>query len=75
MKNIHTNIVRHPQSTRSQEPGGIVVDLGPCQELVWLLGVPKDPVLFCRLYDFTLDMTLTQIHEVQTLSSHTAGAV
>lgn len=43
---------------------------------VWLLGVPKDdPVVFYRLYDFILDMKLTQIHDVQTLSSHTAGAV
>lgn len=43
---------------------------------VWLLGVPKDDlVLFYRLHDFILDMTLTQIHDVQTLSSHTAGAV
>lgn len=50
-----------------------ILQLGP----VWLLGgVPKDDlVLFYRLYDFILDMTLTQIHDVQTLSSHTAGAV
>lgn len=56
----------------SGQPGGEWTCWGP----LWFPGLPKDDLVrIYRLYDFILDVTLTQIVSVQTLSCPTAGAV